>query len=77
MEAGNQLGKSYNNLGWKCGAWTRWQWWRSKEVVRFVLYLESIQNLLMDWMWSVREREVKDDSKFFDMSNQVKGGTFY
>lgn len=77
MEVGNQLGKFYNNLGWKCGVWIRWQWWRSKEVVRFVLYLESIQNLLMDWMWSVREREVKDDFKFFDMSNQVKGGIFY
>lgn len=38
---GNQCGVFYNNLGWNCRAWTRWEWWRSKEVVRFMIYLES------------------------------------
>ena len=37
----DQLGKSYSNLGWKYGAWAGWSWWRAREVVRFVIYLES------------------------------------
>lgn len=31
----------------------------------------------MELMWSVREREIKDDSKIFDMSNWLKDGISY